>query len=144
MDLALLVPGSFALVGALIGVLLSNYLARRGRQRDDSNARLDQAIQSVAVAISARHFAVHLGYENPPPSLDETDVAELERRMYLSNLERVFVSLRDVRRDTAVLAANGINVGESWRSDEDTQRDLSALYERLVTLRSASNRQARR
>jgi hypothetical protein len=127
MDFSILVPGSFALVGALVGVLLTNYLARRGRRRDDGNSRLDRAIESVAIAISARNFAVHLSFENAPKSLTAEQVTELETKIYLSNLERVFLSLRDARRDIAVLAADGLDVGDAWRSDEDVQRELGVV-----------------
>lgn len=86
------VPGALALVGALSGVLLTNYLTRTTKQRDARRARLEEALQCVVLAIAARNFATRAGAGGKPPSVSDDDVQKVEQRIYLDNVERMFIN----------------------------------------------------
>ncbi len=122
------IPGALALVGALAGVLLTSALSRSTRRQEARRARLEAALRAVVLAISAGHFATHAGFTGAPRSVTSEHVEDLERRIYLANVERMFLTLRDARQAVAVLVADGVDVGDSWRGDEEMQDDLERLY----------------
>ena len=137
-------PAVLALLGALAGVLLTNALSRSTRRQEARRSRLEEALRSVVLAISARHFATRAGFNGAPTSVTSEHVEELERRIYLSNVERMFVTLRDARQAVAVLVADGVPVGDSWRGDEEMQADLERVYAVLLGEMNSRPRIARR
>ena len=138
------IPGVLALVGALAGVLLSNYLSRRSRWEDDRRKRLEEALRSVVLAIAARHFSTRAGMIGKPESVEASHIEELERQMYIDNVERIFVTLRGARQAVALLVADGIDIGESWRSDETMQDDIERVYQVLVDVNDSAKKKRRR
>lgn len=131
------VPGVLALVGALTGVLLSTYLARATKRGDARRERLEDALRCVVLAIAAQNFSTWIGMTGQPGFVSEGDVHEVERKMYVQNLEKTFLSIREARHAVALLVADGIDVGDSWRVEEAFARDLEAVYERLRSLLTA-------
>ena len=109
------IPGALALVGALAGVLLSTYLARSTKRQETRRTRLEEALRAVVLAISARNFATSAGVAGRPAVVTDEHLAKLQRRIYLGNIERMFATLRDARQAVAVLVADGVDVGDSWR-----------------------------
>lgn len=101
------ISGAFALVGATVGVFLSTYLAQSTRRREAKRARLEEALRCIVRAIAARQFAVHFGMEGQPDSLTDSEIQELEARLYIENLEKVFKTLQEARAAVAVLVADG-------------------------------------
>ena len=138
-----LIPGVLALVGALAGVLLSNFLSRQSKAQDDRRARLEEALRCVVLAISAKHFATRAGYTGKPEWVDESHIREFERLNYLANIERIFITLREARQAVAILVADGVNVGDSWRGDEEMQAEMENVYDRLVSALERTKRSRR-
>lgn len=122
------VPGALALVGALAGVLLTNWLTRRTKRADERQKRLEDALRSVLLAIAAKNFATSAGITGKPASVLASDVDELSRRLWLENVERMFKTLREARETVALLVADGVPVGDYWRGDEEMQEHLEDLH----------------
>lgn len=135
------VTGLFALGGAALGSWLANWLGARSRRADERNARLDRAINSLVVAIAARRFATNAGYEGAPASVRPEDIAAIERKVYLGNIERLFSSLSDARRDVALLEQDGLSLAIQWRDEIEFQTDLEPTYDALLALRGTNRRQ---
>lgn len=128
------IPGVLALIGALSGVLLTTYLARATKRSDARRERLEEALRCVVLAITAQNFSTWIGMTNQPDFVSEDDVHEVERKMYVQNLEKNFLTIREARHAVALLVADGIDVGDTWRVEEAFARDLEAVYARLRNL----------
>jgi len=126
------IPGVLALIGALSGVLLSTYLARSTKKQEVRRTRLEEALRAVVLALAARNFATSAGFAGRPGSVTDEDLVELQRRIYLDNIARMFSTLREARQAVAVLVADGIEVGESWRGDEEMQADMERVHSLLL------------
>lgn len=131
------IPGALALVGALSGVLLTNYLTRVAKRKDAGRARLEEALRCVVLAIAAQNFSTWIGLTGQPEFVSEDDVHEVERKMYVQNLEKTFLTIREARHAVALLVADGIDIGESWRVEAEFARDLEPVYARLRNLLGA-------
>lgn len=123
--------GGFALVGALAGVLLTTYLGRSSKRAEARRSRVEDALRRVSAVIAASNFATHIGATNPPSGVTARDVQSLESRLFIRNLENYYQALHDARHSVAMLALSGVDVGDSWRTAEQFQADLEAIYERL-------------
>lgn len=134
------IPGALALVGALSGVLLTNYLTRMAKRRDAGRARLEEALRCVVLAIAAQNFSTWIGMTGQPEFVSAEDVREVERKMYVQNLEKTFLTIREARHAVALLVADRIDVGDSWRVEEAFARDLEAVYARLRNILGAKPR----
>lgn len=132
------ISGGFALLGALAGVLLTTYLTRSSKRRDAKRARLEEALRCTSAAIAAANFALHVRTDVPPDSVKVTDLEKLDRRLYLANLENYAAALRDARRAIAMLAADGMDIGDSWRTEQHFQGDMEAIHSRLRSLLAAA------
>lgn len=135
MNPELLVPGVFALAGAILGALLSGwigYVVQRRRSRDE---RVRAALRSVAIALAAQDFAWSVGVSGAPPGFPPADRARMEREAYIRGVERYLEALHAARRDIAVLRADGLQVGEDWRTDRDFSGALEDVYEHLLSMR---------
>ena len=132
------ISGGFALVGALAGVLLSSFLAGSIKRKEARRSRIEEALRRTSAALAASNFALHVATNNAPEGVTDDDVRYLEKRLYIGNLERYFAALHDARHSIAILAADGVDVGDSWRITERFQNDLDAIYDRLQKLLSES------
>ena len=113
-------------------MLLSTFLTRSTRRQEARTVRLEAALRSVVLAIAAGHFATRAGFEGKPISVTPEHLDELQRRIYLDNIDRMFITLRNAREAVAVLVADGVEVGDSWRGDEEMQADLERLRSLLI------------
>lgn len=132
------ISGGFALVGALAGVFLSSFLTGSIKRKEARRSRIEEALRRTSAALAAGNFALGVGTDNTPEGVTYDDVRDLDRRLYIGNLERYSALLHDARHSVAMLAADGVDVSDSWRVAERFQNDLDAIYDRLRKLLSAS------
>lgn len=104
-DMEVWIPGLLALVGALAGVVLTNLLARATKRADAKRQRLEDALRCVVLVIAAQDFMTWFGINNQPAWVSDDDVHDIERKMYLKNLEQLFVTCREARHAIALLVA---------------------------------------
>ena len=123
-----------ALIGALSGVLLTNVLTRVTKRAEARQARIENALRCVSLVISSQNFTTWIGMNGQPDAVSEDDVRAVERKMYLANLEHQFQVLREARHALALLVTDGIDVGNSWRTDQQLVNDLEKLYSQLRAL----------
>lgn len=121
-------PGVLALVGALGGVLLSTWLARRFKGTDDRRRRLEDAYRAVVQAISVAHFALQIKTQEQPLFVTDEELRGMHSRQYLRNLELLAEALREAKHAVGLLIPDGIDVGDSWRGDKEMEADLERLY----------------
>ncbi len=132
------ISGAFALIGAIAGVAVSSTLATKVKRSDARRERLADALKKTTAALAASNFATRIGGSNPPPGIQKADLNQLEVKLFLGNLERYYLALHEARHSVALLAGDGVNIGESWQTAEDFQADLEALCDRLAAaLRAA-------
>jgi len=127
-----LVSGLFALGGAIVGVLLSGWLRHRLERGTAKTARVQASVRSLAIALSAQSFPFRIG--DFGPKIPAAEIASAEREIYLKGIERYFVALSDARRDLAILAADGLAVGDEWRNDQALGDSLQIVYERVSSI----------
>jgi hypothetical protein len=68
------------------------------------------------------------------------DLHELERAIYKQSILNLSAALAAVRRDLAVVALDGFDVGDEWRLGGKLVESLPEMYERLLSQRAAKRR----
>jgi hypothetical protein len=125
------IPGVLALVGSVAGVVTANALSRRTNTAAARRRRLEYAVRCVALAITAQQFSWSAKASGLPRGVTPQDLKEFERHMYLDGVERALVALRDARQSIALLAADGVEVGDCWRNDNAMQAQMEEVYATL-------------
>lgn len=109
--------GLLALLGALGGVWLGNWLQARHTTNAARRARFEAAARAVSVAIVARNFATSVGGAGRPASVTDDELAEFQREYYFVGLKRMTSTLGAAREAVVALKHDGFDV-PAWVEDE--------------------------
>lgn len=129
-----LISGALALIGGITGSIVGGFVQRAVRERNARVERIEAAIRSIAVAMSARDIPWGLHADTPPPGHSDQDQRELEKQFYTDGLGRLWAALADAKRDLAILAADGYDFGSEWRKGIRLIDALDDLYARLLSI----------
>jgi len=137
-----LVSGALALIGAVLGSIAAGLVQRSVRERNARSERVEAAIRSVAVAMTARDIPWGLHTDTPPPTFLDEDRRNLEKVLYQNGLEKLAEALADAKRDLAVLATDGYDIGSDWTNGIKLIGALDSIYLHLLLIRSPRRRRA--
>lgn len=123
-----LLAAALAFVGALGGVVLGNLMDRKAKREDERRQRIAEAYRAVATTIARREHAPHLGVTRLHPGVN---LADVEARLATQAVERYLTSLREARERAALVALDGVDLHDWWRSDQLMVEHLDEALEAL-------------
>lgn len=140
MELAV-ISGTFALIGAVLGSVVAGYVQRSVRERNARSERIEAAIRSVAIAMTARDIPWGINATCPPSGFADADWRDLEKTLYRGGLEKLAAALADAKRDLAILATDGYSIRNEWLSNSiGLIGELDQVYIYLLTIRAPRRR----
>lgn len=137
------VSGALALVGAVLGSIVAGYVQRSVRERNARSERIEAAIRSVAVAMTARDITWGLHSDSAPSGFRDQDRRDLEKVLYREGLEKLASALADAKRDLAILTTDGHSIGNDWQNGTRLISALDDIYLYLLGIRSSERTRSR-
>lgn len=80
----------------------------------------------------SKDFLWRADFDGGPPGLPHKKLESSQHEAYLRGVDEHLAALRETRRDVALLAADGFETGDAWRTGTSFAPALDSLYKDLI------------